>query len=617
MRIQSGLFDHMVLQRDRRGISRAQILGTCGPDGQVVASVRKNGRAVKGLAAVVLGETRRGKFDVVLAGVPAGGPYEIELRVEASGTGETVRVKDVLVGDVWLLGGQSNMQGVGLLSEAPKPDPQVRAFTMDDRWGVAREPLHLPGMAIDPVHGGVPGGKKPKGMTVGTGPGLAFALNMLERTGVPQGVIACAHGGTTMAQWDPKKKTLGGRSLYGAMIRRLLKNGGAVAGMVWYQGESDSHPEGVQVYTRAMKDLVKALRRDTKERKLPVVIVQLARHVGRPVSGHPDWNRIQDLQRLLPERIDNLLTVPAVDLPLDDGIHIGGRGQVRLGARLAEAMDVLRRGRKAGRPPIGVEKIEIVDTVRGTAEVHVVFANVRGKLRAGGRPFGFVVHDELGTAHSFDTVLKGRRAIVRTALPSLELHEKFVSYGVGADPCCNVVDEGDRSLPVFGPLPVTKRKPRALTVFAQAFRIGRFDKSVASLKAPPRPKKMERRVFDDRFANCHDWFRAMTAGGLLYEAVFNCAETMKVAICLGYDGPVKAWLDGKQVFQNRKGVNPAIPDEGRSKSVGLGKGRHVVRIALDGNGGLAWGIFLRLERTDVNARQLAGDRPCPVPVWRD
>ena len=45
---------------------------------------------------------------------------------------------------------------------------------------------------------------------------LEIAKEMLRRTGVPQGLIACAHGGTSMAQWSPKLKRLGGDSLYGA-----------------------------------------------------------------------------------------------------------------------------------------------------------------------------------------------------------------------------------------------------------------------------------------------------------------------------------------------------------------------------------------------------------------
>ena len=83
---------------------------------------------------------------------------------------------------------------------------------------------------------------------------------------------------------------------------------------------------------------------------------------------------------------------------------------------------------------------------------------------------------------------------------------------------------------------------------------------------------------------------------------------MSVNVLLGYDGPVKMWLDGKEVFVDPNGTNPAIKD---SKSVRFeaSKGRHRVVVALCTNKGAAWGIFLRLERSD-NAAEA-------TPRWAD
>ncbi len=44
--------------------------------------------------------------------------------------------------DVWLLIGQSNMQGYGLLREATPPDPRVFNFSSAGTWETAQEPLH-------------------------------------------------------------------------------------------------------------------------------------------------------------------------------------------------------------------------------------------------------------------------------------------------------------------------------------------------------------------------------------------------------------------------------------------------------------------------------------------
>ena len=59
---------------------------------------------------------------------------------------------------------------------------------------------------------------------------------MYDYEQVPQGVICCAHGGTSMDQWSPEGRDLGGdESLYGAMYRRFVHNGSRVKGMFWYQ----------------------------------------------------------------------------------------------------------------------------------------------------------------------------------------------------------------------------------------------------------------------------------------------------------------------------------------------------------------------------------------------
>ena len=61
----------------------------------------------------------------------------------------------------------------------------------------------------------------------------------------------------------------------------------------------------------------------------------------------------------------------------------------------------------------------------------------------------------------------------------------------------------------------------------------------------------------------------------------------------GYDGPVRVWLNGEQVFAG-PGANPAIPDK-----VGVyahfRRGANRLVVALDTNGGRAWGVFGRVE----------------------
>lgn len=608
MKIETGLFPHMVVQRNRRNVSEADFSGLCAASGTVLATVRRGKGVVKGFASVPAGKATRGRMGGSLKGVPVGGPYDIELQVG----NEKLVVKDVLVGDVWLLGGQSNMQGFGQFPKKRLPtDPQVRAFYMDDRWAVAKDPVHNMWACVDQVHLDLVGGRPAKPVGVGAGPGPAFGLEMRRRTGVPQGMIACAHGGTSMTQWDPKRKGEGGKSLYGALVRRLVKNGRRVAGMIWYQGCSDASAEAVPLYTKRMQEFVATLRRDCADKHLPVVIVQIARNInlGSDIGAcwsSIQWSSIQEQERRLPSVIRNLLTVPAIDLPLDDFIHISGEGHKLLGKRLAQAMQTLRGDRKAGPPPINLKKITL-ESERGMGVAVVEFDNVVGKLCSGSRPSGFAIINQVGTNH-FDIQLDGRCVRVRSTLPSQLLRTAVLHYGYGGDPYCNIVDEAGRSLPVFGPCRIGL--PRALTPFVQKFRVSAYQPSAGKLEGLEYPASLDAlgltpRSFSTILCDLHE--EIVKHGGrdevVWFACRFACPEAMRLALLFGYDGPLKAWVDGKQVFHDSEGVNPSVPDKGRAV-IQAQPGDHEVLIALGTNGGAAWGIHLCFERLDIAKKQL-------------
>ncbi len=606
MQLETGLFDHMVLQRTRRNGCSAVFGGRCGANGNVFATVRRGKAVVKKLVNVNVGRVTRGRLRGLLAGVPTGGPYDIELRV-----GDVKHVvRDVLVGDVWLLGGQSNMQGCGVF---PKPraarDPLVRAFYMDDHWAVAQDPIHNLWACVDAVHVDLSGGRPGKpDADYGMCPGPSFGNEMRRRTGVPQGLIACAHGGTSMTHWDSQRRDEGGKSLYGALVRRLRKNGGRVAGMIWYQGESDAGVAAAPLYTERMKKLVAALRRDAQDKALPVAIVQIARVIGawwtEPAAA---WNSIQEQQRLLPSRIANLTVVPAIDLPLDDGIHISGAGHLVLGRRLAQAMQALCGGRRAGLPQPALKQLT-VEPERGAAVVVAEFSHVARRLMAGARPNGFTLVTPQGPFQPFDVVLDGPRARIRTGLPMSDMAGTSLHYGYGACPYCNIVDAAGRSLPVFGPLPVCQ--PRVLTPPIRQLRVSAFQPSAGqldTLKCPTRLDELQMmpRTFDEPFCNLHP--EIMQRGGqdevVFFACRFACAEKMRLMLLLGYDGPVKAWVDGKQLLHDPKGTNPAAAEKLAARFQAVA-GEHEMIVALGTNHGAAWGIFMRLERLGVPRKQI-------------
>jgi sialate O-acetylesterase len=597
--ITSGLFDHMVLQRSARNVSDADIAGETSAGGKVQARVRAGSKTVRGFDWKSIGSARDGKFSAKLQGIPVGGPYTIELRVGDSSK-EKLTVRDVLVGDVWLLGGQSNMQGCGRHVDREKPHPKVRGFFMDDRWRVAEDPIHNMWDCVDRVHLDLQGVKempKPKKILGGVGPGVAFGVEMHRLTKIPQGVIACAHGGTSMAQWDPKLCATQESCLYGAMIRRLKKNGNKVAGLVWYQGESDANDQVFAKYTDAMKEMIAELRNEARDPKLPVAIVQLSRVMGW--GQRVEWNSIQEQQRRLPEQVKNATVVPAVDLELDDSIHIGGKANHRLGVRLAQAMAALRKVPKAGKPPIAFKSAKIDrDPVSGLAILRVKFDNVVGSLRAGGRAQGFSVRgpDE---SFLFRIDVRGDEALLWMCDPAFKLTRKYLHYGQGTDPFCNITDEADRSLPVFGPVPIGNGELR--TEFVRSIEVSDLQPSAGKLESLAHPDgtlQYRTREFTGDFCDLHQDLTSAGDRVVFFRCAIDCPEPMKLAARLGYDGPVKTWVDGREVFHDPKGANPAFPDKGVAKFDAT-PGRHEVVVALGTNNGLAWGICLQFQRLDI------------------
>jgi sialate O-acetylesterase len=608
MRIEAGLFANMVLQRDARGRSDAVFSGACGAAGGLKVLVRQRGRPLRGFDGVSVGAAQRARFRGRLQGLPAGGPYEIELRVESDAGHilDSCLVRNVMVGDVWILAGQSNMAGDGLLKEAAKPDPRVRAFYMHDRWGVARDPIHNVADSMDPVHGGRGDGKcsarRGRPGAVGTGPGVAFGREMQRRTGVPQGLIPCALGGTSMAQWDPARKGDEGRSLYGAMRRRFVKNGSRVAGVVWYQGCAEASESGVAAYSGRMKALVRAMRRDLRNPRLPFVLVQIARVFGAEPAHARWWNAIQDQQRRLSYAIARCAVVPAVDLDMEDAVHLSGAGQNRLGARLAQAMSVLMGDRKAGKPPIGLGKV-VCDRhpINGTTDIQVQFSNVMGRLQSAGKPSGFSVRVASGGEALYRVRLKGDRAILNTAAGFGST--ALLYYGYGTAPWCNITDSADRSLPVFGP--VSAGAPTVYSPFVENWRVSRALPSAGNLTALPYPRNLGRLAFRTRVfsgGSCllhRDLFATAPRDvRVFFRCCLDCPEPMRAALCLGYDGPVRVWLDRKVRFHDPRGTNPI----GQDKAVipfAATPGRHEILIALGSNHGRAWGMRLRIQRTDL------------------
>ncbi len=611
MKIETGLFDHMVLQRSVRGVSDARITGRCPERGAVAATVTAGGKPVRGVR--LTGRVGRDRFELRLRGVPTGGPYDVTLRIGA----QTATVRDVLVGDVWVLAGQSNMQGCGRWVERAKPHPMTRACYMDDRWAVAEDPIHDLWNAVDEVHPKLSGGRAgPPPRLVArrqdVGPGVAFGQAMHKARSVPQGLIACAHGGTSMSQWDPALKKLGGDGLYGATVRRIVKNGGRIAGVCWYQGESDCNAEAAPLYTQRMKKLIAAFRRDSSDARLPFVLVQLGRFTGADCD-EASWESVRDQQWKLPKLIRRTAFVPAIDLSLCDMIHVSGAAQQVLGRRLAAAMLFLLGDRKNGRAAIipVAAKLERSANQLGY-DLVFSFAHVRGSLQSSQPAVGFWAAQSPKKFQPHDVTIRGHRVRLHMTMMPHVLSSVRFGYAAGGFALGSISDEEGWPLCAFGPW--TLAHPRETSPFFDTAFVSDLLPGVPrliGLKLPRNVAKLTSRPITaqaDGFINQHNDIAA-TAGQervIYHRFPLVVPRSQKLLVALGYDGAVKLWIDGREVFHDPNGTNPAVPDTKEIKWHAK-RGRHEIVLALSTNRGMAWGVFVRFAKPAVKTNSPSPD----------
>lgn len=401
---------------------------------------------------------------LIIAGIPVGGPWLLEL-----GEGRPKRYGPFFVGDLWVMAGQSNMQGVGLLRDALPPHPLVQMFTMADRWKNAREPVNARSSAVYSAYGAADPFRKGDTAPVvrpvkGTGPGLAFGRAIVEKYGIPVGLIPCAVGGSSMQQWDPALAPKGGGSLYGAFLERFAKVGGSIKGILWSQGSSEANVTNHPAYKERMHALVAAFRRDTGDPALPLVIAQGYGFfdTGRWGLDPFSWSAIRHCQVELSREIPQVDIFGVLDLELDDGIHLSGKAQAVVGERMADCAGRLVYKENTKPAPF-------VDTVRvqpnkyapNCFDIRVTCQGVDGGLETPGNAlaWGFSVVDETPQALPtiYKTILNGSRITLHTELHAEDLERCALYYAWGAQPMCNIRDR--RGLPLLAGGPWPLRKP--------------------------------------------------------------------------------------------------------------------------------------------------------------
>lgn len=371
--------------------------------------------------------------------------------------------------DVWVMAGQSNMEGCGSLAESIEPDPRVWCFTTRHEWRIAKDPLHdlldsrapadrtLRLAATPPAHRNPEtrfrGYWRKRNKGKGAGLGIAFGSAFRAVSGRPVGLVACAHGGTTLDQWDHRRHDEGLESLYGAMLVRIRQAGGNLRGLLWYQGESEAMTESAATYRRRFVAWVRALRKDLGRPDLPVVTVQLG-GVAFPELNPASWDSMRQVQLEMPRCIDHLGVLTAIDLDLNDAIHLDAPSLIRLGRRMARV--ALRLSGVDRRIPAGPQFVALSagGEKEGLGEIEINFIGVAGSLLPCRGIKGFSILRSDLKPHPTIAVCQARRhprkknaVIVKTTRPLAA--GVVIAYGHGLMPNCNLVDEADMAVPAF------------------------------------------------------------------------------------------------------------------------------------------------------------------------
>ncbi|MCU6454111.1 sialate O-acetylesterase [Sphingomonas sp. A2-49] len=251
-----------------------------------------------------------------------------------AGSAAAVRPERAAPFDVYVLAGQSNMSGRGALAALTPAervaDPRIRLYGNDARWRDALDPLDDAADQIDAVSAD---------RQAAVGPGLPFARRMLRGRGRPVALVPCAKGGSAIAAWHADAAP---DTLYGSCLRRTREARGRLAGLLWYQGESDAQAPTADLWSDRFAALVAALRQDLAAPRLPVVFVRIADRPTINADRYPYWTMVQDRQASVALPCVAMVSAGGLTRNPDD-LHLDTGAQRRLGARIAEAMIRLQR----------------------------------------------------------------------------------------------------------------------------------------------------------------------------------------------------------------------------------------------------------------------------------
>ncbi len=273
-----------------------------------------------------------GKWRTSLKTPKAGGPYSITLS-----DGEKTEINDILIGEVWICSGQSNMEmpmkgfknqpvDNSLTDILHSTDNNLRLFT------VKRNSRFAP---VDTVSGKW-NSAAPASVREFSATAYYFGRELRSILNVPVGLVVAAWGGSACEAWmtsdwlkafpdakipasesDIKSKNRTPTVLYNGMLHPLI--GMAMRGVIWYQGEDNVTRYGT--YADMMTAMIKGWRREWKIGDFPFYYCQIAPYDYKLIGYTVNSALLREQQAKAELMNTNCGMAVLMDAGLEFGIH--------------------------------------------------------------------------------------------------------------------------------------------------------------------------------------------------------------------------------------------------------------------------------------------------------
>jgi sialate O-acetylesterase len=424
--VPNGIFaDHMVLQRD----VPIPVWGKADLGERITISLdRDNVTAVAG---------SDGSWRAALPAHPATS-MPMSMSITGDKTPAAITLEDILIGDVWLCSGQSNMTlYLKYLTNAPGVADDIAAATnpLIRQGAVSRQP------SIDPVESRpvVWSPCTPSNLGMYSAAAFYFARDLQKQIGVPVGILLSSFGSTSVEEWASKeslgsdplsKKRLdqqlkryqqavdaatsqGWSSLLHKKIatwlklkppqspdRMLNKTASAhyngmiyplghfpIKGVIWYQGEEEALERRADDHGRQLPLMIGAWRQLWGNPQLPFIIQQLPEFKGDGL-GKTEWAELREAQAQVVARIPGTYLVAGLGAGDAENLHPPGKREIGKRLALTALKEVYNENIPSSGPVYDSMTVE-EDSVR----IH--FKNPKGLSTTDGLPpVGFFISGE-------------------------------------------------------------------------------------------------------------------------------------------------------------------------------------------------------------------------------